>query len=186
MDSKPARLSLLLERRSTAALTAPAPGQKELDLIFQAALSVPDFMHLRPFRFFVAEGAGLDRLGAMMEAAAIAAGKPSAVVSRCRTMPHRAPMVVVVAALARPSDTVTLFEQRLSAGCAVMAMQMAAQGLGFGGLWRSGWLLEDPTLHHALGLGEGDRLVGFLYLGTPKEPPAPRPFEDSGPFVTRL
>ena len=48
-------------------------------------------------------------------------------------MPRRAPLVVIVVARARKSVVVTLLEQRLTAGCAVMAMQMAAVALGLAG-----------------------------------------------------
>ena len=48
-----------------------------------------------------------------------------------------------------------------------MAMQMAAQAQGFGGIWRSGWMMADRGFHHELGLGEREQMVGLLYLGTP-------------------
>lgn len=168
-------LTLLLERRSCAALQAPAPAGEALDLILRAAMRVPDHQRLRPYEFILCQGEGLDRLGAIMERAAIAAGKPADVIARAPRMPHRAPLVVVVAAKHRPSDLVTPLEQHLTAGCAVMAMQMAAQALGFNGVWRSGWFMADPGLHTDLGLGPDDRIVGFLYLGTPSRPPSPAP-----------
>lgn len=51
-----------------------------------------------------------------------------------------------------------------------MAMQMAAAALGFAGVWRSGWLMFDRTLHDLLGLDAGDQIVGFLYLGSQAKP----------------
>ena len=85
----------------------------------------------------------------------------------------RAPMVIIVAACPQPSKVVSPFEQQLTAGCAVMAMQMAAVAQGFGGIWRSGWPMTDRGLHEALGFGPQDQMVGFLYLGTPVRPPEP-------------
>lgn len=185
MDMSPG-LSLLLNRRSCHALTVPAPEGAALDVIFRAALRAPDFQHLRPFRFLVATGDGLDRLGDAMRRAALAAGKSAEMVERAPRMPHRAPMVVTVVASPKHSDVVTVFDQHLSAGCTVMAMQMAAQGLGFGGVWRSGWLMHDDDFHRELGLAEGERIVGFLYLGTPKHPPEPPPAEDPAPLIQWL
>lgn len=182
MDLK-AGLSLLLNRRSCHALTAPAPSGEDLDVIFRAALRVPDFLRLRPFRFLVASGVGLDRLGEAMHRAALAAGKPDEVVARAPRMPHRAPMVVTVVASPKPSDVVPVFDQHLSAGCTVMAMQMAAQALGFGGVWRSGWLMHDDGFHRELGLAEGERVVGFLYLGSPRQQPEPAPTEDPSSLI---
>jgi len=168
-------LTLLLTRRSCGTLQAPAPAGEALDIILRAAFRVPDFQRLRPYEFILCEGGGLDRLGAIFQRAAVAAGQPEEVIARAPRMPHRAPMVAVVVAKHRPSTIVTPFEQQLTAGCAVMAMQMAAQAQGFGGIWKSGWLMTDPTVHRELGLGEGDRIVGFLYLGTPSRQPSPAP-----------
>lgn len=160
-------LALLLERRSCAALVEPAPDERALTLILGAALRVPDFQGLRPYRFFVAAGEGLDRLGALMRQAARKSGQSVDVVERAGHMPRRAPMVVVVAAIHRPHPIVRPLEQQLTAGCAVMAMQMAAIAMGYGGIWRSGWPMFDRNLHAALDLTNDDQIVGFLYLGTP-------------------
>lgn len=160
-------LTLLLERRSCAALAEPAPDERALALILRAALRVPDFQGLRPYRFFVAAGEGRDRLGALMRQAARKSGQAEDIVERAGRMPKRAPMVVVVAAIHRPHPIVRPLEQQLTAGCAVMAMQMAAITMGYGGIWRSGWPMFDRNLHAALDLANDDQIVGFLYLGTP-------------------
>ncbi len=183
----PDRLLFLLQRQSCRALGAPAPGGDFLQLIFKAALRVPDHQHLHPYSFIVATGDGLDRLGAIMQRAAIAAGKPDDVVQRAVRMPKRAPMVIIVAATPPPHDLVPVFDQQLTAGCAVMAMQMAAQALGFGGIWKSGWFMYDRGLHRELGLAEQDQIVGFLYLGTPQcALPAPPQTENVDSYVRAL
>lgn len=181
-----AGLALLLNRRSCHKLAAPAPQGADLDIIFAAALRVPDFLRLRPFRFLVATGDGLDRLGGAMLRAALAAGKPPEVVERAPRLPHRAPMVMVVVASPKLSDVVPVFDQHLAAGCTVMAMQMAAQALGYGGVWRSGWLMHDDGFHRELDLAEGERIVGFLYLGTPASPLPPPPAEDPSSLINWL
>jgi nitroreductase len=173
-------ITLLLTRRSCAALLAPGPEGEALDIILKAAIRVPDFQELRPYEFIVAKGDGLKRLGAMMERAAIASGQPPDIVKRAPKMPLRAPLVIVVVAKARDSVVVRPIEQKLTAGCAVMAMQMAAFAQGFGGIWRSGWPMFAPTLQAELGLAERDRIVGFLYLGTPVA--APERSRDGDPF----
>ena len=44
-------LTLLLQRRSCKALTAPGPSGEALELILQAGLRAPDFLQLRPYEF---------------------------------------------------------------------------------------------------------------------------------------
>jgi nitroreductase len=185
--TNPDHLQFLLQRQSCGALGAPAPEGEALRLIVQAALRVPDHQRLHPYEFIIATGEGLQRLGAIMQRAAIAAGKPDDVVQRAIRMPGRAPMVITVVATPKPYDGVPVFDQQLAAGCAVMAMQMAARALGFGGLWRSGWFMYDRGLHAELGLRDEDQIVGFLYVGTPqRELPPPPIIEDADSFVRWL
>jgi nitroreductase len=187
-DTAAAQLALLLERRSDHQLQAPGPDDDELRQIFAAALRVPDFRRLRPYRFLAARGEGLDRLGRAMQRAAVAAGKPAEVVARAARIPHRAPLVIVAVASIKPDDVVPPFEQQLCAGCTVLAMQLAARALGYGGVWRSGWLMYDPVLRAELDLAGHEGIVGFLYLGTPAprdgEADPPRP--DPAAFVSWL
>lgn len=169
-------LALLLERRSDHKLTAPGPSDAELDLLLRAARRVPDFGHLRPYRFLAARGEGLDRLGQAMQRAAIAAGQSAEVVARTPRMPHRAPLVIIAVSSPKLDRTVPLFDQQLCAGCTVLTMQLAARALGYSGIWRSGWLMVDRGFHRELGLEEQEQIVGLLYLGTPaiaEVPPRP-------------
>lgn len=168
-------LTLLLERRSSPLLVAPAPEGAALDTILRAGTRAPDHGLLRPYRFILAAGDGLDRLATLMQEAARNSGQPPETIERAATLPKRAPMVMVVAAIHRPHVSVPPLEQQLTAGCAIMAMQMAAVALGFGGIWRSGWPMFDRGLHSALGLSAEDQIVGFLYLGTPKVSPPQQP-----------
>ena len=50
-------------------------------------------------------------------------------------------------------------------------MLNAAHALGFGGKWVTGPNAYDPAIAASLGFTAPDRVVGFLYLGTPAEPP---------------
>jgi nitroreductase len=114
------------------------------------------------------------------------AGRSVEDIERAYKMPRRAPLVIVVVAKARKSEIVTPFEQQLTAGCAVMAMQMAAVALGFAGVWRSGWQMCDLHLACAFQLGDNDRIVGFLYLGTAAKTPNPPPEAKPADFVRAL
>ncbi|MBB4198148.1 NAD(P)H nitroreductase [Rhodoblastus sphagnicola] len=179
-------LDLLLTRQSMHALQAPGPDAAQLDVILRAALRVPDFQNLKPFEFVVAEGEGREKLGALMQQAARASGRAEEDIARAPKMPLRAPLVIVVIARAKASKLVPLFDQRLAAGCAVMAMQMAAFAQGFAGVWRSGWPMHDDNLPALLGLGADDRIVGFLYLGSATKPYPPLPTVDPAAFTRRL
>ncbi|MDF5479257.1 nitroreductase family protein, partial [Vibrio parahaemolyticus] len=51
-------LDLLLNRRSIAKLSAPAPEGKALENIIRAGLRAPDHAGLTPWRFVIAQGDG--------------------------------------------------------------------------------------------------------------------------------
>jgi nitroreductase len=179
-------IELLLKRQSCHALQEPGPDAAQLDIIFRAALRAPDFQQLRPYEFLIAEGEGRDRLGALMQQAAQESSRPPGDVERAPKMPLRAPVVIVVVAKARASEVVSLFEQQLTAGCAAMAMQMAAFAQGLAGVWRSGWPMADQRLAKWLGLGALDRIVGFLYLGTAARDYPPLPEAKPHEFIRKL
>lgn len=168
-------LESLLTRRSTHKLKAPAPSSEELEIILRAGCRAPDFGGLRPYRFLVVEGDGLSRLGSAIQRAALAAGKSPEVVARAPKMPMRAPLIIIVVAKPKPNPIVPPLDQLLCAGCTVLMMQLAARSLGYGGVWRSGWMMHDRGFHRELGLGEEEQIIGFLYLGTKVEPKEPVP-----------
>ena len=177
----------LLSRHSSHHLALPAPDEKQLDIILRAAMRAPDFQYMRPFRFFVAQGAGLIRLGELFAQAAKVMNKPEQFIERVRKMPLRAPVVITVVATPAVNKHVTAFDQILCASSSVLMMQMAAQSLGFNGIWRSGWLMQNRELHQLLELQDTDQIVGFLYLGTPTESVASvRPDDNPEPYTQWL
>ena len=161
-------LNLLLNRHSCARLTTPAPSGEALDNILKSGLRAPDHGTLTPWQFILFEGEGRERLGTLLGDAARLRGDDDDSISKSEQAPLRAPLVVAVASRFQDHPKVPKLEQELSAGCALMAMQMAAQAQGFNGIWRSGWFIFDEHIRQGLGLGEQDQLVGFLYLGTPQ------------------
>lgn len=161
-------LEALLSRSSAPRLTAPAPAGGEREAIFRAALRAPDHARLQPWRFLVVEGEGQARLGELFASAALAADaalEPEAL-DKLRSKPQRAPLLVIVVACLRPHPKVPAIEQYLSAGAAAHAMLLAAHALGYAGIWRTGAMARDATVRRGLGLGEGEDIVGFLYLGS--------------------
>ncbi|KHA61796.1 nitroreductase [Vibrio variabilis] len=179
-------LELLLNRRSIAKLSAPAPEGKALENIIRAGLRAPDHAGLTPWRFVISQGSGLNKLSDILVKAAVEDKSDDAVIEKVKNAPFRAPMVITVIAKVTEHEKVPAFEQHLSAGCAVQAMQMAAVAQGFQAFWRSGKWMFHPTVHKAFGLEGEDEIVGFLYLGTPGCTPMKVPERDLSKFVEYL
>jgi nitroreductase len=180
-------LALLRHRRSRPSLAAPAPGAAQLDQILRAAAGAPDHGRLRPWRFVVVDEGAREALGDSF-AAAHAEREPTAgpaELHRTRAKALRAPMIVVVVSAPTPHPTIRTWEQRASAVCVAYGVLLAAQALGFGAMWRSGWYGEAPKVRAHLGLADTEDVTAWIYLGTPAGP-APAPRQPIDPPVTWL
>lgn len=163
-------LDALLNRVSVPRLVEPAPDAAQRENLFRAALRAPDHGQLRPWRFLTIEGAAREQLGELF-ARVQQQRQPEAsaeLLAKARAMPLRAPLLITVIACLQRGHKVPESEQLLAAGCAAHAILLAAHAQGIGAVWRSGELSHDAVVREGLGLGEDERIVGFLYLGTPQ------------------
>jgi nitroreductase len=174
-------LAPLFSRHSTPSrlLAEPGPDRDQLAALLAAAVHVPDHGKLTPWRFIRIHGPARARLG---EQLAIRQrerdpGAPQAVIDKDRERFNFAPLVITVVACLTPGHKVPEQEQLLSAGCVCFSLLQAAQALGFGAQWLTGWAAYDPQITQSLGLGEDERIIGFIHIGTAREaaPERPRP-----------
>ncbi len=177
-------LELLLQRRSAARLTEPAPQGDDLTHILQAGLRAPDHGGLKPWRFVIIEKEGRERFSQLLSSAAVEEGLDEKAIDKARTAPFRAPLIITVIARCEDHPKVPQWEQIASASCAVMAMQMAAQAQNFNGIWRSGAWTESDIVRNGFGCRPQDKIVGFLYLGTPQLKAPPVVPEEPTEFVS--
>lgn len=162
-------LDALINRVSVARLGEPAPTPEQRELLLRAALRAPDHGQLRPWRFLSVEGEARHRLGELF-ARVQALHNPQAgpeLLDKARAMPLRAPLLLVAIARLQAHAKVPESEQLLAAGCAAHGILLAAHAQGLGAIWRTGELSHDAEVRAGLGLGDDERIVGFLYLGTP-------------------
>lgn len=166
-------LAFLDARRSVPAkqLDAPGPDDATLLRMLQSAVRVPDHGKRVPFRFLRIAGDARDALGEVVMARGIARdpGAGQAARDKDRKRFSHAPLVVVVVAVLDPADTdIPEQERLLTAGCACFALLQAAQAMGYGASWLTGWPSYDPGVLAALGLSADERVAGFIHIGTPK------------------
>lgn len=182
-------LDFLLRRRSVSAalLREPGPSDEQREGILRAAIRVPDHKALAPWRFIVFTGDARARFGNGLAAIQARRGDDEGRASRQeaeRTRLLRAPLVIAVISSPRPSDRVPEWEQVLSAGAACQNILHAASALGFAGQWVTEWLAYDEAVHSLLQLAEGERVAGFLYVGSCPEKPLERPRVEPKDVVT--
>lgn len=177
-------LTLLLTRRSAKKLTSPAPKGQALENVLQAGLRAPDHGKLRPYRFYIIEGEQRQSFSDLLVKAAKEENLSEKMREKAEKTPFKAPMIIVIVAHCEDHPKVPKWEQEITAGCAVQAMQMAAVAQGFGGIWRTGAWTDCQSVRRAFRCRTEDKIVGFLYLGTPKEAPSAPKILDSEEFTT--
>ncbi|MBN3765818.1 nitroreductase [Burkholderia sp. Ac-20365] len=184
-DSAPAQRAIeqLLSRRSHWPLSEPAPSPAELTRIFDAAMRAPDHGRLHPWRFVVIRGEARRAFGDVLVdlAAARSPEEPRSAHEHRRQRAMAAPLIIALVAAVDRSSSVPELEQLLSVGAAAMNMLNVIHLYGYGGFWATGVDTYEPGMHRALGLDAAQRLLGFLFVGTPQKEgqPARRPFSEA-------
>jgi len=167
-------IELLNQRRSVPSrqLGEPAPDANALEQILTAAIRVPDHGKLVPFRLLAIRGDARLRLGDTL-AELHARKEPDiapAALAKDRDRFSFAPLIIVVIARLQAGHKVPEQEQLLSAGCVAYNLLLAAQALGFGAQWLTGWAAYDRDVAELLGLAANEHAIGFVHIGTAQEP----------------
>lgn len=166
----PDSLQLLDSRRSVPSrlLGAPGPDQAMLLRMLGAAVRVPDHGKRTPFRFLRIEGDARLGLGDLLASRSRARdpAAPDSVVEKDRQRFSFAPTIVTVIARLGPDEKIPEQERLLSAGCVCFALLQAAQALGYGAQWLTGWAAYDPEIRALLGVAAHENIVGFIHIGT--------------------
>ena len=171
-----------IETRQSIGRVKQDPVPVELvDRILESAVHAPNHRLTEPWRFHVFMGKGRGELArARAELAKIqaedegeeeelAAGR----ISRERKKAFRAPVVIVVIS-GGGRDEVETLENYAACAAAVQNMQLTAHALGLATIWRTGVHAYHPYMRDFFGLEEGDKIVGYVYLGYPDMDERPR------------
>jgi nitroreductase len=163
-----------IRTRRTHKVYAPEPVEPALlDELLELACWAPNHNLTNPWRFRVV---GPEALAALKQAA----GPESA------SKLDRAPTLVVASQVRDAADPVQDEEDLAATAAAIYIVLLAAHARGLAGYWRTPAVLREPAGRAAVGVPDGERVLGLLHLGRPrqdKEPPARAP---SAEYVTYL
>lgn len=169
-DPDATALAALDRRRSVPAkqLAEPGPDRATLLRLLASAVRVPDHGKRTPWRFLSIAGDTRHALGERLAARGLARDPEAgaAAVEKDRLRFAHAPLVVAVIARLGPDEKIPETERLLSAGCVCFALLQAAQALGFGAQWLTGWPAYDPEVKQWLGLAPDEHIAGFIHIGT--------------------
>lgn len=178
----------LASRRSIPAfqMGEPGPSKAEVEEMLKLASRVPDHGKLAPWRFIVYRGEERARISAELKAMALVA-KPDLseeMIKVEETRLTRAPVVVAVVSTAAPHFKIPEWEQLMSAGAVCLNLLMAANALGYASNWLTEWFAFDERAYPLLGVQPGEKLAGFIHIGTAMVPPTERPRPELAEIVT--
>lgn len=179
-------LSLLKTRRSgkPREMVAPGPAPDQLSDMIAAAARTPDHGKLFPWRFVTvpdaARAALAQRLGQILRAEK--ADSTDRDVEAAEQFALQAPALVIVLFAPIPGHKIPQWEQELSAGAVCMNLLHAAHAMGFVASWITGWAAYSPGVQALLG-AEGERIAGFIFMGSPMRELEERPRPDLSAIV---
>jgi nitroreductase len=162
-----------IRTRRTHKAFGPEPLPREqVEELLELARWAPNHHLTAPWRFRVV---GPRALAALKDAAG-----PEAAAKL-----DRAPTLIVVSCLL-DEDAVQREEDLHATAVASYIVLLAAHARGLAGYWRTPAVLRTAEGRAAVGLPEGERFVGLLHLGAPrqeKEPPERPPVSQTTTFL---
>ena len=172
----------LATRRSGKArdMIAPGPDAAALRDIIALALRTPDHGKLAPWRIITVAAEQRGAFAALLKKAWVAEnpGAAGMDLSALDQFAHQAPTLLVLISTPVAGSKIPVWEQQMSAGAVGMNLLHAAHAHGFVGSWLTGWAAFSAEVAAAFGAGEGDKVVGYFFLGTPARELDERPRPD--------
>ena len=188
LNDRSSALSLLETRRSGKPrdLVTPGPSPEELERILTVAMRAPDHGKISPWRFVVVAQNQRQQLADLL-ARALPEHDPeatSAHYAKALEFAHQAPVMLVLISSPIQGHKIPVWEQQLSCGAVAMNLLHAAHALGYVGGWITGWQAYSPRVTRAF-CKEGERIAGFIFLGTPANPLEDRPRPELAEHVSQ-
>jgi len=181
-------IDYLKTRRSTPAfqMKEPGPAKVEIEEILKLATRVPDHGKLAPWRFIVMMGEERQRISLALSKIA-RAEKPDLseeMVKVEETRFTRAPVVIAVVATAAPHVKIPEWEQLMSAGAVCLNMVISANALGYVSNWLTEWMAYSEKAYEIIGVNPGEKIAGFVHIGSTDFPATERPRPELSQIVT--
>jgi nitroreductase len=181
LNDRSTPLSLLESRRSgrPREMVPPGPTDEELQHMLAIASRVPDHGKLAPWRFVIVGKDQREQLAALLHHA-LEEEDPAAGPAhheKADQFARQGEALVVLLSAPTPDHKIPIWEQELSAGAAAMNLLNAAHAMGYVGGWLTGWQAYSPTVNGAFAR-PGQRIAGFIFLGSPGRELEERPRPD--------
>ncbi len=164
--------NFLAQRHSAALLVEPKPSRPEIERILQVAATVPDHGALKPYRFVVIEGEARETFAEALLDAAHAhrpGGLDEGMKPKIKAKAFAAPLQIVIIFSPKDSPKIPRWEQMAAASCTGYALDLAANALGYGSVWKNFAYDPGPKMTSLFGLRAGEEVLGWVNVGTERD-----------------
>ena len=183
-------IQFMKTRRSVPAKTmgGPGPNVAEIAEMAEIAMRVPDHGKIAPWRFVEYSSAAKERLDRLILARALEKQPDLDGELRIVEAGRMARSPTVIGLISAPVDhpKVPVWEQELSCGAVGMNWLIAANALGYDAQWLTEWIAFDDVLTPHFGAGAGERMAGFIHIGTRTMPKTERDRPVFGDVFSRM
>lgn len=165
-------------RRTVKAFAPESLTREETSELLELARWAPNHKLTGPWRFRVI---GPRSLEALKRAAAVQACADAPQTANAETLSavaaaklDRAPTLVVVSVVRNPDPVLDIEDEHATAIAAYIVL-LAAHARGLAGYWRTPAVLRDAAGLDAVGVPDGERVLGLLHLGRAAQAPGAAP-----------
>jgi nitroreductase len=165
---------VIRNRRSIAPekFSARKVHREQIELMLNNAIWAPTHGMTQPWRFRVYLSDGMEALRnfipELYRKVTPSEKFNQAKFDRMALRLQRSSAVVAVCMHRDPSGKIDELEEVEAVACAIQNMLLTATAYGLGTFWSTPKLLSHPECHQLLGLSEGDRCQGLIYVGYPE------------------
>lgn len=163
--------ALIASRRNVSPqrLVEPGPGATQLESLLDLAAAAPDHGLLTPWRFVVVPPSKRNRLAEVF-ALSLMDREPDATpaqIDSAKEKAHLAPVLLIaIARLGSLEPNIPALERIVSLGAAIQNLLLGAHAMGYGSGLTSGPAMASPRMRRLLSLGEAEKAVCCINLGT--------------------
>jgi nitroreductase len=157
-------IDAIRSRRSTAPITDEAPDDYALANFLAVAAHSPDHAGLKPWRLVSLRGQDRNRLGEAL-AAGFGDEPGTSAAAKTASKPLRAPLLLGIIATPVQHPKVPEWEQIAAIAALITTLELVLFDAGWTAMWRTGPATGLAEVRDLMGVTEGERLLGWLYIG---------------------
>ncbi|MTI31935.1 nitroreductase family protein [Xanthovirga aplysinae] len=178
MSNKPEEINQLIRNRRSIypnMYSGEKIDQEIIEKLLENANWAPTHGITEPWRFTVFTGEGLKKLATfqseLYKKGAEAKGNfQEEKFQKLATKPLKASHIISIGMSRDPKGKIPEIEEVEAVACAVQNMYLTATAYGVGCYWSTGGVTYMEEAKEYFGLKSEDKLLGFLFLGIPKNP----------------